>query len=191
MMFSEKEDNNVSKFLSLVLRHQPEIIGIDLDENGWTNVEILIVKIQKHGIRLTKEWLKHIVDTNAKKRFAFSETNDKIRASQGHSVQINLGYTAQMPPKILFHGTATTNFESILKLGIEKRARQHVHLSSDIETAVKVGQRHGKALVLEVSAQQMQADKFEFFLSENGVWLTDYVPPQYLKQMGIATRYFA
>lgn len=130
---------------------------------------------------MTKTILKHVVGTNSKKRFAFNETLDKIRASQGHSVTIELGYINQKPPEILFHGTGEKSAKSILSTGLEKRNRQHVHLSNDIETAIKVGQRHGKPVVFKVLAQQMYIDKFEFFFSDNGVWLTDNVPTKYLK----------
>ena len=181
-MISEKENIKTSKFLSLVLRHQPELIGLELDENGWANVDELIKKTNDHGITLDLGTLNHIVDTNSKKRFAFSESLDKIRASQGHSLEINLGYPEKVPPEILYHGTATKNVESILKSGIEKRDRNHVHLSSDVETAIKVGQRHGKVFIFEVHAEHMHNDNFKFYISENGVWLTDNVPAKYLKQ---------
>lgn len=180
-MINEKQIIEISKFLSLVLRHKPETIGIQLDENGWTDVDKLIEKSNSYGIRFDKEILKLVVDTNSKKRFAYNETLDKIRASQGHSVDIELGYVNQKPPEILFHGTGEKSIQSILDTGLEKRTRQHVHLSNDIETAVKVGQRHGKPVVFKVLAKQMYIDKFEFFLSDNGVWLTDNVPTKYLK----------
>ncbi|MEO8516826.1 MAG: RNA 2'-phosphotransferase, partial [Flavobacterium sp.] len=149
-MISEKEITHISKFLSLVLRHQPETIGIQLDENGWTDIHDLIEKANNHGIKFDRESLNHVVETNAKKRFAFNETLDKIRASQGHSVAIELSYTNQKPPGILYHGTGEKSVQSILETGIKKRERQHVHLSGDIETAIKVGQRHGKPVVLKV-----------------------------------------
>lgn len=181
-MINEKQTTTISKFLSLVLRHQPETIGIELDENGWTEVDDLIAKANTHGIKFDREILNYIVETNAKKRFAFNEMFDKIRASQGHSVEIELGYTNQQPPAILYHGTGEQSVQSILKNGLEKRSRQHVHLSKDIETATKVGQRHGKPVVLNVLAEQMYKDGFHFFLSDNGVWLTDHVPVIYIKQ---------
>lgn len=180
-MATEKQLTRISKFLSLVLRHQPEIISIQLDQNGWTDVNELIEKANNHGIKLDRETLNHIVATNSKKRFAFNDTFDKIRANQGHSVDIELGYTNQKPPEVLFHGTAEKFAQSILETGIEKRSRQHVHLSSDLETAMKVGQRHGKPFVFKVLAEQMYNDNFQFFISDNGVWLTDYVPTKYLK----------
>lgn len=180
-MISEKQQTHISKFLSLVLRHKPETIGIQLDQNGWIDVYQLIDKSNKYGIEFDRETLNHIVATNSKKRFAFNDKFDKIRASQGHSVEIELGYKNQRPPKILFHGTSEKSVQSILDKGLEKRNRQHVHLSSDIETAIKVGQRHGKPIVFEILAEKMYNDKFEFYISENGVWLTGNVPTKYLK----------
>lgn len=180
-MISDKQITHISKFLSLVLRHQPETIGIQLDQNGWTDIAELIEKANNHGIKFDREILNHIVETNSKKRFAFNDTFDKIRASQGHSIEIELGYTNQKPPTILFHGTGEKYVQSILDTGLEKRTRQHVHLSSDFETAVKVGQRHGKPFVFKVFAEQMYHDNYQFFISDNGVWLTDNVPTKYLK----------
>lgn len=177
-----KNEINISKFLSLVLRHQPETIGIQLDQNGWTDINELIEKANNYGIKFDRETLNHIVATNSKKRFAFNDTLDKIRASQGHSVEIELGYTNQKPPEILFHGTAEKFVQSILDRGLEKRNRQHVHLSSDLETAIKVGQRHGKPFIFNVLAEQMYNDNFQFYISDNGVWLTDNVPTKYLKR---------
>ena len=154
-MSNTKEEKRISKFLSFVLRHKPEHIGIELDENGWTNVGILIDKVNHSGIPLTFETLKHIVDTNSKKRFAFNDNFEKIRASQGHSVDIELGYTPQQPPDILYHGTGERSVPSIMKDGLLKHNRHHVHLSVDIKTAQQVGQRHGKAVVLVVEAMAM------------------------------------
>ncbi|MBC6994932.1 RNA 2'-phosphotransferase [Lewinella lacunae] len=181
-MISDKQLIRLSKFLSLVLRHKPETIGIRLDPNGWTDVGELIEKSNGHGILFDREILNYIVSTNSKKRFAFNETLDKIRASQGHSVEIELGYTNQKPPEILFHGTGEKSVPSIMATGLEKRNRQHVHLSSDFGTAVEVGKRHGKPYVFKVLAEQMYNDNFQFFISDNGVWLTDSVPTKYLKQ---------
>lgn len=181
-MITEKENIRISKFLSLVLRHKPEEIGIDLDSNGWTDVKALIEKTNQSGISLNFDILKHIVDTNPKRRFAFNETLDKIRANQGHSVEVELGYIAKQPPSILYHGTAEKNVASILQQGLRKGERHHVHLSADVDTAIKVGQRHGKPVVFEVKAEQMFDDKHEFYLSDNGVWLTEHVPAKYLRK---------
>ena len=180
-MLTEKQNTTFSKFLSLVLRHQPGLISLELDGQGWANVDELLQKANAHGKALTRDSLQYIVDTNSKKRFAFSDDGRKIRASQGHSIEVELGYEPQMPPEILYHGTAEKNMESIIKTGLIKRNRQHVHLSIDTETATKVGQRHGKPVIFEVLAQQMQQQGFTFYLSENKVWLTDHVPAGYLR----------
>jgi putative RNA 2'-phosphotransferase len=181
-MINEKENTKISRFLSLVLRHKPEAIGIDLDSNGWTDVEILISKINKTDRTISFDMLKDIVETNPKKRFAFNETFDKIRANQGHSVKIELGYKSQKPPAILYHGTGQKSVAKILESGLRKGDRHHVHLSADIETATKVGQRHGKPFVFEVLAEQMFDDMYNFYQSDNGVWLTDNVPVKFLKE---------
>lgn len=179
-MISEKETTNLSKFLSLVLRHQPELIGIKLDEQGWVAIDELLQKAGAHGKAITPEVLDHIVETNAKKRFAFDDTRQKIRASQGHSVEVELGYEPQTPPDVLYHGTGSQSVETILQTGLEKRNRQHVHLSSDVDTAVKVGQRHGKPVILTVAAGEMHLQGHKFYLSENKVWLTDFVPQDFI-----------
>ncbi|MEE1898092.1 RNA 2'-phosphotransferase [Flavobacterium rakeshii] len=182
-MLSEKENTHISKFLSLVLRHKPEQIGIKLNENGWVNVEDLIILSGKAGVNFNFNELKHIVDTNNKKRFAFNDDCTLIRASQGHSVIINSGYEPQQPSEVLYHGTAIKNFDSILANGLNKANRLHVHLSSDKETAINVGSRHGKPVVFEILALQMHNDGFAFYLSDNKVWLTDNVPAKYLKAL--------
>lgn len=181
-MISDKQKTKISKFLSLVLRHKPETIGIKLDENGWVDVQELILKSNDYGVNYDLDILKDIVETNTKKRFAFNTFMDRIRASQGHSVNVELGYTNKQPPEFLYHGTAQKFVDSIMKTGLEKRNRQHVHLSHELETALKVGQRHGKPFIFEVTAKQMHQDNFEFFLSENGVWLTEAVPLKYLRE---------
>jgi RNA:NAD 2'-phosphotransferase (TPT1/KptA family)/predicted DNA-binding transcriptional regulator YafY len=177
----EKDITSVSKFLSLVLRHQPQLIGIELDEQGWINVDELLKQANAHGKELTMELLNDVVETNSKKRFAFDEGRQKIRASQGHSVEVELGYQPQTPPEILYHGTGEKSVSSIENGGLEKRSRQHVHLSRDMETAVQVGSRHGKPVVFNVLAGEMYKNGYKFYLSENKVWLTDSVPNQFLK----------
>jgi putative RNA 2'-phosphotransferase len=180
-MISEKENIRISKFLSLVLRHKPETINLTLDENGWTNVETLLVKMNESGFVLSNEILQHVVKTNAKSRFAFSDDRTKIRASQGHSVDVELGYEPKQPPSILFHGTAESSLPSIFKTGLEKQSRHHVHLSADTETATKVGQRYGKPVLLQIAALEMFNDGHQFYLSDNNVWLTNHVPLKYIK----------
>lgn len=179
-MLSEKETVRLSKFLSLVLRHQPETIGLILDENGWAPVTELLQKLQENGYDVNPQILQHIVATNNKKRFALSNDGSKIRASQGHSINVNLGYDESIPPSRLYHGTAQKNMEAILKEGLRKQSRQHVHLSKDVETAIAAGKRHGMPVVFEVLAEAMHTDGYSFYLSANGVWLTDSVPPTYL-----------
>lgn len=179
-MINEKSHTKLSKFLSLVLRHKPETIGISLTEHGWVGTQTLIKKMNEYGVQIDFETLSIIVATNNKKRFGFNEDESKIRANQGHSLDIDLGYVQKTPPDILYHGTAQKNIDSIFKIGLEKRNRHLVHLSKDIETAYKVGQRHGKPVILKILAKQMYEDNFKFFESENKVWLTDNVPPRYI-----------
>ncbi|MBI3217985.1 MAG: RNA 2'-phosphotransferase [Bacteroidetes bacterium] len=180
---NDKELTHLSKFLSLVLRHQPETIGIQLDQQGWVAVHELLEKSARYGTPIDRATLDVVVESNSKKRFAFNEAGDKIRASQGHSVSVELGYESQQPPDILYHGTGEKSVASILSSGLEKRRRQHVHLSRDIETAMKVGQRHGKPVIFKVLAQQMHDEKYRFYISDNGVWLTDHVPVKYLLEL--------
>ncbi len=179
-MIEYKRNIRISKFLSLVLRHAPEKIGIKLDDAGWTLIDELVDKMNSSGQKINRQVLQHIVATNNKKRFAISEDGQMIRANQGHSIKVKHGYKSKTPPSKLFHGTALRNMESILKSGLDKRNRHHVHLSGDFETAIAVGKRHGKPIVFNVDSGQMYADRMEFYQSENGVWLTEKVPPKYL-----------
>jgi putative RNA 2'-phosphotransferase len=172
---------HISKFLSLVLRHHPEKIGIALDENGWADVDELLSKMTAAGTAINKEILNEVVITNDKQRFAFNSNQTKIRASQGHSVDIELGLTQQQPPEFLYHGTTDQFISSIKMEGLQKMQRTHVHLSADIATAQKVGSRRGKPVIVTVQSGQMYNDGFQFFLSENGVWLTNQVPPAYIQ----------
>jgi putative RNA 2'-phosphotransferase len=178
----EKNLKSTSKFLSLVLRHKPEEIGLHLDENGWASVEELIKKVNAKGNKIDIDLLNEIVDTNDKKRFAFNDDKTKIRASQGHSIEIDLDLQPSLPPNLLYHGTATRFVESILKEGLTKQQRQHVHLSEKLETAAAVGARHGKPVLLIINAKQMQEDGFAFYKSENNVWLTDNVEVKYISK---------
>ncbi|WP_300691768.1 RNA 2'-phosphotransferase [Chryseobacterium sp.] len=179
---NEIEKKKISKFLSLILRHQPETIGLKLDENGWADVEELRAKSAQKRIYFTPEELDEVVETNNKKRFAFSEDKTQIRASQGHSINIDLSLEGVQPPDFLYHGTAEANIPSILEKGIEKRTRQHVHLSADKETATKVGMRHGKPVILTIRTGKMYEEGVVFYLSANGVWLTDFVDAQYISK---------
>ncbi len=183
-MLTAQENKRISKLLSYVLRHHPEEIGIALDEQGWTPVPVLLEQLTMKDVQLTEEMLADIVAGNSKQRFTFNEDRSKIRASQGHSVLVNLGYTSQEPPTILFHGTAESFLVSIAEKGLQKGERQQVHLSADEKTAHNVGQRHGKPVVLKVHAGEMFCNGFLFFLSENGVWLTEQVPVKFLQLPG-------
>ncbi|MDJ0576046.1 MAG: RNA 2'-phosphotransferase [Xenococcaceae cyanobacterium MO_234.B1] len=170
----------VSKFLSFVLRHKPETIGLELDPQGWAEVDMLIDLAQRKGMHLTRSIVKQVVATNEKKRFSLNEDKSKIRANQGHSIKVDLALIPQKPLEYLFHGTATRFVESISLQGLRRRNRNQVHLSSDESTAIQVGQRHGKPVVLKIQAEKMYHAGFSFFLSDNGVWLTNHVPPQYI-----------
>lgn len=176
-----KDPKGVSKFLSLVLRHNPAKIGIVLDEQGYTPVDDLLSALAQHGLTISRDELDQVVAQNDKQRFALSEDRRRIRASQGHSIAVDLGYAPATPPETLYHGTSVKALTSILLHGITKQARQHVHLSATSEAAWQVGARHGKAVVLEVDAGRMQFDEYPFYLSANGVWLVGHVPPEYLR----------
>ncbi|MEY9110107.1 putative RNA 2'-phosphotransferase [Bradyrhizobium yuanmingense] len=173
-------DTQLSKFLSLVLRHQPETIGLVLDSHGWASIDDLIAKANAAGTNFGRDDLLRVVAESDKKRFSLSHGTDRIRAAQGHSVSVELGLAPQEPPSILYHGTATRFVEAILSEGLKPQARQQVHLSSDEATAQRVGQRHGKPHIFKVDAGSMHAKGFKFFRAENGVWLTDHVPPEFL-----------
>lgn len=173
----------LSKFLSLVLRHRPERIQLALDAQGWAEIAQLIQLSEMGGMRFTRDQLLQVVQGNDKQRFTLSEDGLRIRAAQGHSIDVELGLAPKMPPDILFHGTATRFLAAILVEGLKPRSRQHVHLSADIETAVRVGQRHGKPVVLQVNAARMHQQGREFWQAENGVWLADAVPAEFLTEL--------
>jgi putative RNA 2'-phosphotransferase len=177
----EKRTVRVSKFLSLVLRHQPETVGVVLDEGGWVDVDELIAACAAKGRRFSRAELDHVVANNNKKRFAFSADGRRIRASQGHSVTVELGLPPTPPPAVLYHGTASATVPVILREGLRPMSRQDVHLSAEQETAVRVGARHGRPVVLEVDAAGLAAAGHEFRVSANGVWLTGAIPPERLR----------
>lgn len=181
-ILNENQSKKISKLLSLILRHQPETAHITLDEQGWTDVQTLLTNIAQYKhLTINLEQLKFVVETNNKKRFAFNEGETKIRASQGHSVKIELGYEPTPPPEFLYHGTATRFLHSIEKEGLNKSSRHHVHLSIDHATATNVGTRHGVPVILKIHAQKMHNDGYEFFVSENKVWLTEEIPTKYFE----------
>jgi putative RNA 2'-phosphotransferase len=169
-----------SKFLSFVLRHKPEQIGISLEDEGWTDVEILIKQCRSHGRRLSMDDLRKIVAKDGKGRYSFNEDETKIRANQGHSIEVDMKFEPQDPPDTLYHGTGAESLDSIMDCGLSKMKRQYVHLSLDLDTATKVGARHGVASILIVNTKAMKAEGYKFYLSENQVWLTENVPPDFL-----------
>jgi putative RNA 2'-phosphotransferase len=171
----------LSKFISLVLRHQPEKIGLSLDPNGWAEVDDLIQKASHFGVHFDRSMLEKVVAENDKKRFAFSPDGMKIRASQGHSIEVDLQFEPVSPPDVLYHGSASRFQASILEKGLLPRSRQHVHLSKDTPTALSVGSRHGKPVVFIVKAREMERDGLKFYLSANGVWLTEHVAAKYIE----------
>lgn len=171
-----------SRFLSLVLRHHPEKAGLTLDAAGWVDVTELLGGLSKAGHPLTRPELEQLVKQNDKQRFALSADGQRIRASQGHSVSVDLGLPSGQPPRILFHGTVAKFLDSILTHGLRPEERHHVHLSADRNTAFKVGSRRGRAVILEVDAVGMASQGHTFYLSANGVWLTESVPAAFLKQ---------
>lgn len=181
-MMDEKRLVKTSKMLSRILRHEPGWVGITLDGAGWVRIDLLLAALAAKGNRLSRADLDHIVTTNNKRRFGYSADGLSIRANQGHTVAVDLGLAAAVPPPVLYHGTADRHLAAIFHEGLRPMARQDVHLSADTETATRVGSRHGRPVVLTVNAAAMVADGHEFRISENGVWLTGAVPPQYLSR---------
>ncbi len=175
--------DRLSVFISLVLRHQPDAAGITLDEHGWADVEELIHGINCTGREINMTILEEIVRTDNKQRYSFNEDKRLIRANQGHSVLVDVELKEQAPPEFLYHGTADRFLKSIMAEGLRPMSRLYVHLAEDIETAVKVGRRHGRPVVLKVSSARMNREGIPFYLSENGVWLTKKVDAEYLEEM--------
>jgi len=175
----ERRTVKVSKYLSKHLRHQPERIGLTLDEAGWVEIDALIAAATEHGFRFTRDELDHVVAANDKQRFAVDDT--RIRASQGHSIDVDLGLPPATPPPYLYHGTVARSLDAIRAEGLRPMNRHDVHLSPDRETATRVGARRGRPVVLSVDAEAMHRDGHVFHVSANGVWLTQSVPPRYLR----------
>jgi putative RNA 2'-phosphotransferase len=173
----------ISKYLSKHLRHQPERLGLTLAPGGWVSVEQLLRACARHQFSITHDELNEVVARNDKQRFSFDETGTLIRANQGHSVPVDLQLEPIAPPEMLYHGTGQRSVEAILREGLRKMNRHHVHLSPDMETALRVGRRHGIPVVFKVAAQRMHQAGSVFYCSANGVWLVDQVPPHYLERI--------
>jgi putative RNA 2'-phosphotransferase len=175
-----KRTKQISKLMSLVLRHKPEHLGLVLDENGWVEVKPLLEAMQGIGLDVDRQLLEQVVRDNDKQRFALSEDKTRIRANQGHSIEVDVELEAKIPPVELYHGTVEKFLDLIRDSGLKKMSRQHVHMSADLETASKVGSRRGQPVILKIDAAKMADDGYVFFFSANGVWLTDRVPPNYI-----------
>ena len=182
---SYKRMKNTSKFISLILWHKPEVIGISLDEHGWADVEELIAGVNRsEGHFLDMETLEEIVRMDEKQRYSFNEDHTLIRANQGHSIPVDVELEEKTPPDVLWHGTGEKYVSSIDMQGLIPKSRLYVHLSSDVETAKKVGSRHGKPVIYQIDCRKMTEDGFRFYLSANKVWLTKAVPAEYLSKKG-------
>jgi putative RNA 2'-phosphotransferase len=177
---------HLSKFVSLVLRHQPEIAGLTLGQGGWVRIDDLVAGAKKAGVELSPEILREIVEHEERKRFTISDDGLRIKANYGHSLPVDLGLEPTAPPEVLFHGTARHLVEAIRAEGIARKGRHYVHLSADEVTALAVGRRHGEPVVLRIRARAMHEDGFEFRLSESGIWLTRSAPPHYIEFPGEA-----
>ena len=173
----------VSRYISLILRHQPEVIGIALDKHGWADVDALIRGIQEtKEPAFSREMLDEIVRTDSKQRYAYNEDRTLIRASQGHSIPVDVELLQAVPPEVLWHGSGEKYAASIEKIGLIPKSRLYVHLSKDMDTAIAVGKRHGKPVVYQVDAGRMAQSGYLFYLSANGVWLTKEVPVEFLQK---------
>lgn len=179
----ERRLERLSKFISMILRHKPQVIGITLDEHGWADVDELIKGINETGeeIEFNKDTLETIVKTDKKQRYSFSQDKTLIRANQGHSIPVDVELEKKEPPKVLYHGTGVKSVKAIQEQGLLPMERLYVHLSIDVKTATNVGKRHGTPVIFQVNTEQMQKDGYDFFQSVNGVWLTKEVPAKYLE----------
>lgn len=188
MSTDRKRLGEISRFLSYVLRHEPQAIDLQLDKEGWADIDCLIAGASQHGTALDLATIREVVATNDKKRFAISGDGQRICAVQGHSTSaVQRRYPEKEPPDVLYHGTATRFLESIRKLGLKAGSRHHVHFSQDISTAIAVGKRYGTPVVLEIQARRMHQQGFKFLLAENSVWLTKAVPAEFLCVRGELT----
>lgn len=180
-----RKKDKLSIFLSLVLRHKPEAANISLDNHGWADVGLLIKGVNETGRNLDMDTLEEIVRTDEKGRYSFNDDKSKIRANQGHSVEVDMEFVEAIPPDELYHGTAKKNLVGIMSNGLSPMSRQYVHLSKDAQTAIRVGKRHGEPVLLKVNAKKAYNDGYIFFLSVNGVWLIKQIPAEYLERIGI------
>lgn len=176
----KNKDEELGKFISLILRHNPKVINITLDENGWGNVDELIKGINKAGKHIDFNTLERLVYENNKQRYSFSEDKLKIRANQGHSIKVDVELNEKIPPEYLYHGSAISFLDSIMDIGIQKQSRQYVHLSADSNTPYSVGKRHGNPIILKINSIVMYEDGYKFYFSKNEVWLTEHVPVKYI-----------
>ena len=177
----ERDIVHISKFLSLVLRHRPEVVGMKLEEGGWLRVDELIAGAKEAGVSLNREVLRVVVEHSDRKRFSFSEDGQKVRANYGHSIPIDLDLEPIEPPEFLFHGSAVQFIDAIRREGLVPQGRQYVHLSPDEQTAAEVGQRHGEAVVCTIQARLMHESGFRFYRTVSGLWLTEHVPSEYIE----------
>lgn len=177
---TNRQDEALGRYLSLVLRHNPAAAGIHLDEHGWADVEALLAGAAGAGKKISRETLERIVRENSKQRYSFNDDHTRIRANQGHSIPVELDLEPQTPPDVLYHGTALRYLDDIRGKGIERQSRQYVHLSADQKTALAVGSRHGAPLILKIHAKAMAEDGYLFYRSANGVWLCERVPWEYI-----------
>jgi len=179
----DKNITQASRFMSLLLRHRPDTVGLQLDKSGWASIEQLVALTSTHNVSLTETLIKQIVELNDKQRFSISDDGYFVRANQGHSFAVELGLESLAPPDLLYHGTATGFLSNIREQGLQKGNRQHVHLSTVKATATDVGRRHGNVALLMIRAGDMHKKGFTFFQSKNGVWLTDHVPYTYVSEI--------
>lgn len=179
-MKMKEQTKRTSKLMSYVLRHNPSELDLDMDEQGWVLIDQLISNARTKGKKISIDIVRTAVETNDKKRFTISEDGKYIRANQGHSINVDLALTPVDPPEVLLHGTATKNLDEIMKGGLKKMNRHHVHLSEDQDTATAVGTRYGKPILLKIDAKKMAEDGFDFYRSANNVWLVEAVPSKYI-----------
>ena len=182
-MSNDKDLTSTSKFLSYVLRHHPESIGVHLDRQGWASVDELIEKSRKKGRRITLETIKKVISSGSKQRFVLSPDDCFIRAGYGHSIDVDLGLEPECPPPTLYHGTARRNLDSIRQKGLRAGSRNYVHLSADRSDAKSVGVRHGKPVILKIRAEEMYREGIPLYRSDSepGIWMVESVPPMYIE----------